>query len=77
MRWDQFQHPVVNLDPHYQTLTPISEKTMSQKRGREPLPKKKFRPATPKPATEHPPLLEAPAKITKAMGKTTQNPESK
>ena len=31
---------VVNLDPHNHTLTPISEKTMSQKRGREPLPRK-------------------------------------
>ena len=35
---------------------------MSQKRGRDPLPRKRFRPATPKPAAEYPPLLEAPPK---------------
>ena len=40
IRWDQFQHLVVNLDSHYKTPTPILEKTLSQKRGREPHPRR-------------------------------------
>ena len=54
---------MVTLDPQYQTLTPISEKTMSQKRGKEPLPRKSSDQQTPKPAAEHLSLPEAPPKL--------------
>ena len=52
---------VTNSGLHSQKLIQMLGKMMLQKRGRA-TPKKKFRPATPKPTAVHPPLPEAPLK---------------
>ena len=51
----QFRPPLPDTNPN------IRKDTVTEKRKRA-TPKKKFRPATPKPATVHPPLPEAPLK---------------
>ena len=51
----QFRPPLPDTNPN------IRKDTLIEKRKRA-MPKKKFRPATPKPATAHPPLPEAPPK---------------
>ena len=48
----QFRPPLPNTNPN------IRKDTITEKRKRA-MPKKKFRPATPKPATVHPPLPES------------------
>ena len=49
----QFRPPLPDTNPN------IRKDTVTEKRA---MPKKKFRPATPKPTTAHPPLPEAPPK---------------
>ena len=51
----QFRLPLPDTNPN------IRKDTVTEKRKRA-TPKKKFRPATPKPATVHPPLPEAPVR---------------
>ena len=55
MPGSKFRPPVPDTNPN------IRKDNVTEKRKRATL-KKKFRPATPKPATVHPPLLEAPPK---------------
>ena len=51
----QFRPPLPDTNPN------VRKDTVTEKRKRA-MPKKKFRPATPKPATTCPPLPEAPPK---------------
>ena len=56
----QFRPPLPDTNPN------IGKDTVTEKR-KTATPKKKFRPATPKPATVHPPLPEAPPKPKSEM----------
>ena len=56
----QFRPPLSDTNPN------IRKDNVTEKRKRA-TPKKKFRPATPKPAAECPPLLEAPLKLTPSV----------
>ena len=53
----------------------IRKDNVTEKRNRA-TPKKKSRPATPKPATEHQPLLEAPPKLTPSVPARESTPWS-
>ena len=56
----QFRPPLPDTNPN------VRKDNVTEKRKR-PTPKKKFRPATPKPATVCPPLLEAPPKLAPSI----------
>ena len=56
----QFRPTLPDINPN------IRKDNVTEKRKRA-TPKKKFRPATPKPAAEHLPLLEAPPKLTPSV----------
>ena len=56
----QFRPPLLDTNPN------IRKDNVTEKRKRA-TPKKKFRPATPMPATECPPLLEAPPRLTSSV----------
>ena len=56
----QFRPPLPDTNPN------IRKDNVTENRKRA-TPKKRFRPATPKPAAEYPPLLEAPPKLTPSV----------
>ena len=64
VRWDQFQFqcPVTNSGPHSMKLIQMLGKMSVTEKRKRATPKKKFRPATPKPTIVCPPLPEAPPK---------------